>query len=87
MVLSDVISGLSLGFLSQKTKKYGHPATARLPFRHSGTILAGIQKYAGMTGQIAERLGCGRRPRWMFKTVLVALNHKKGGIGKWQRFS
>jgi len=26
-----------------KNKKYGHPSTARLAFRHSGTVLAGIQ--------------------------------------------
>jgi len=36
------------GFLSWKAKKYIHPSTAGLPFRHSGTILAGIQKYAGL---------------------------------------
>jgi hypothetical protein len=43
-----LVSALFPGFLSQKTRKYGHPSTARLPFRHSGTILAGIQKYGGL---------------------------------------
>jgi hypothetical protein len=35
-----------LGLLSRKTRKYGHPSTALFPFRHSGTVLAGIQAYA-----------------------------------------
>jgi hypothetical protein len=36
------------GFLSRKARKYGHPSTAHLPFRHSGMVLAGIKKYAGV---------------------------------------
>jgi hypothetical protein len=36
------------GFLSPKTRKYGQPSPARLAFRHSGTVLAGIQKCAGV---------------------------------------
>jgi hypothetical protein len=36
------------GFLSRKTRRYGHPSTAHLAFRHSGKVLAGIQKCAGV---------------------------------------